>query len=74
MQIQPLTHCQDAQDCICYNKSLKGQPMYVIRLYHRQQLFPMAEKQFLNQDHHKVHDSEDKPCHMPRYSPITAKK
>lgn len=47
---------------------------YVIRLYRRQQLFPMAEKQFLNQDHHKVQDSEGKPCHMPRYSPISAKK
>lgn len=46
----------------------------IIMLYHRQQVFPMAEKQFLNEDHHKVQDSEVKPCHMPRYSPITTKK
>lgn len=35
--------------------------VYVIRMYHSQQAFPMSEKQFLNQDHHKVQDSKVKP-------------
>lgn len=45
--------------------------VYAIRLYHSQQVFSMAEKQFLNQDHHKVQDSEVKQYHMPRHYPTT---
>lgn len=42
-----------------------GQPTaYVIRLYHSRQVFLMVEKQFLNQDHLKIHESEVKLCHM----------
>lgn len=67
MQIQPFAHCQDAQDCIfCYRVNFE-EVVYVIRLYHSHQVFPVAEKQFLNQDHHKVQDSEVKP----RYYPTT---
>lgn len=44
---------------------------YVIRLYHSQQVLTMAEKEFLNQDNHKVQDYEVKPYHMPRCYPTT---
>lgn len=70
MQIQTLT--VKMQKTASADTGVKFErKVYAIRLYHSQQVFPMAEKQFLNQDHHKVQDSEVKPYHMPRYYPTT---
>lgn len=71
--VDSVTHCQDAQDPSAPTGVKREGTTYVIRLYHSQQAFCIAEKQFLNQDHHKLLDSEVKHHHMLRNSPMAVK-
>lgn len=71
--VDSVTHCQDAQDPSAPTGVKREGTTYVIRLYHSQQAFCIAEKQFLKQDHHKLLDSEVKHHHMLRNSPMAVK-